>query len=311
MGGQEYQLSTSTMLEGHQVLGFGFFVIGLWHLFNHIKLHALCSMSYTSTLWFPTTKSRYLELKFIITSSTIFIALELFISPARHQPFNPDGSIPSDHLHNFEHSSMAMSFLVYATFALVLDKICSKAQYELTHFLGAIAFAQQFLLIHLHSRDHMGLEGQYHYFLQLLILVSLSTTLMGIGYPNSFLVSFVRSFSIMFQGLWLMVMGFLLWTPGFQAKGCVTHLREYMVTCNDDDALHRAKSLVNILFSWLLILVTIFVMSFYLVLVTRYGIEKVEYASLVKEQHHLENGLTIDVESQNHKHANNVADLST
>ncbi|KAK7390829.1 hypothetical protein VNO78_18943 [Psophocarpus tetragonolobus] len=274
------------MLEGHQLLGFGFFVIGLWHFFNHIKLHALSAKSYTSTLWFPTTISRYLELHFIMASCTIFIAMELFIAPIHHQPLDPDGTIPTTHLHNFEHSSMAMAFLVYAIFAIVLDRKCTKAQRELTHLLGAIAFTQQFLLIHLHSRDHMGPEGQYHFLLQLLIIVSLTTTLMGIGLPKSFLVCFVRSVSIIFQGTWLMIMGFLLWTPGFQAKGCFMHLEdseEYVVRCSDDESLHRAISLVNIQFSFLLIGVTIFAMSFYLILVRRYG-EKVEYVSLIKEQ---------------------------
>ncbi|KAK7343368.1 hypothetical protein VNO77_12044 [Canavalia gladiata] len=293
------------MLEGHQLLGFGFFMVGLWHLFNHVKLHALCSKSYTSTLWFPTAISRYLELHFIIVSCTIFIAMELFIAPVHHQPFDPDGTIPTSHLHNFEHSSMGLAFLVYATFAIILDRKCSKAQHGLTHFLGAVAFTQQFLLIHLHSRDHMGPEGQYHLLLQLLVLISLATTLMGIGFPKSFLVSFVRSVSIIFQGVWLMIMGFLLWTPGFQAKGCFMHLEEsdeYVVKCSDDEALHRAVSLVNIQFSWLLIGITIFVMSFYLTLVRRHG-AKVEYVSLRKEEQYYreEDGSNNDVESQSQK----------
>nr|KYP56217.1 hypothetical protein KK1_002454 [Cajanus cajan] len=236
-----------------------------------------------------------------MASCTMFIALELFISPLHHQPFDPDGTIPSNHLHNFEHSSMAMSFLVYAIFALVLDKKCSKAQHELTHFLGAVAFAQQFLLIRFHTRDHVGPESQYHFFLQLLILVSLATTLMGIGFPKSFLVKFVRSVSIIFQGVWLMMTGFLLWTPGFQAKGCVTHLKEYLVTCKDDEALHRATTLVNIQFSWMLIGVTLFALSFYLVMVGRYG-EKVEYVSLRMEEYcRGEDGSNFDVESQSPK----------
>ncbi|XP_014522773.1 uncharacterized protein LOC106779215 [Vigna radiata var. radiata] len=275
------------MLEGHQVFGLGFLVVGLWHLFNNVKLHALCSKSFTSTLWFPTTKSRYLELYFIMASSTTFVSLELFISPARHQPFDPDGTIPTNHLHNFEHSSMAMSFLVYAFFALVLDAKCSKSQHELTHLLGALAFAQEYILIHFHSKNHIGPENQYHYFLQILILVSIITTLMGIGYPKSFLVSFVRSVNIVFLGVWLIVTGILLYIPGFQSKGCVTHLKEYMVTCSDDKARHRAVALVNIQFSWLLIGITIFAMSFYLVLIRIYG-ENVEYVSLSKEEYYLE-----------------------
>ena len=298
-------------MEGHELLGFGFFVVGLWHLFNHIKLHALCSKSYKSTIWFPTTKCRYLELYFIMASCTIFIAMELFISPDHHQPFDPDGSIPSYHLHNFEHSLMASAFLVYATFAMVLDRKGTKAQHDLTHFLAAIAFIQQFLLIHLHSRDHMGPEGQYHYLLQLLIVISLATTLMGIGYPKSFMVSFVRSVSIIFQGVWLMVMGFMLWTPGYQAKGCFLHLQDgdgqYVVRCSDDKALHRAISLVNIQFSWLLILVTVFAMSFYFIL-TRSYVEKVQYVPLTKEEHYPEEDgsnndveCNVDVESQSQK----------
>ncbi|XP_061363956.1 uncharacterized protein LOC133307463 [Gastrolobium bilobum] len=289
-------------MEGHQLLGFGFFIVGLWHLFNNIKLHVLCFKSYTSTLWFPIRKFRYLELHFIMASCIIFITMELFIAQAHHQPLDPDGTIPSTHLHNFEHSLMALAFLVYATFAMVLDIKGTKAQHDLTQLLGAIAFAQQLLLIHLHSTDHMGLEGQYHFLLQILVLISLVTTLMGIGFPKSFLVSFVRSISITFQGGWLMITGFMLWTPEFVAKGCFLHLEgdKYVIRCNDDEALHRAISLVNIQFSLLLIGVTIFAMSFYLIMATSYG-EKVEYVSLRKEEHCREDSSNNDVESQSQR----------
>ncbi|GAU18001.1 hypothetical protein TSUD_51110 [Trifolium subterraneum] len=234
---------------------------------------------------------------------TIFIAMELFIAPLHHQPFDPhDGTIPSNHLHNFEHSSMASSFLIYATFSVVLDRFSTSTiiQNELSHLLAAIAFAQQFLLIHLHSRDHMGIEGQYHYLLQILISICFVTTIMGIGFPMSFLVCFVRSVCIIFQGLWLMFMGFMLFTPGYEPKGCFTKLEgdQYMVRCSDDKALHRAISLVNLQFSWFLIGVPVFAVSFYLSMARRYG-EKVEYVSLMKEEHYREDGLkSFDVESQ-------------
>lgn len=270
----------TTMINGHIVLGFGFVVIGLWHLFNHIKLHALSPKSYTScpTFWFPTPKFKYLELVFIMASSSIFIALELFISPTHHQPFDPDGSIPSSHLHNLEHSSMSLAFFVYALFALVLDVTASKAQKELTQLLAAMAFTQELLLIHFHSSDHMGPEGRYHLLAQFLVLASVASTLVGIGFPNSFLVSFSRSFSILFQGVWLMVMGFMLWTPGLIPKGCFMNREEghYVVRCNDEEALKRAISLVNIEFSWYFIGVTVFALSFYLLLLKRYG-EMVKY----------------------------------
>ena len=86
-------------LVGHVLPGLGFFLFGLWHLFNNIKLHAQNPHSYTSQPWFPTSKIRYLELFLIMIGSSISISMELFIGPARHHPFDVDGTIPSYHLH--------------------------------------------------------------------------------------------------------------------------------------------------------------------------------------------------------------------
>lgn len=283
-------------LIGHVVPGFGFLLIGLWHLFNHIKLHLHHPNSYTAPTWFPTSKFKYSELLLIMLGSSASVAMELFISPEKHQPFDDDGTIPSTHLHNFEHALISMTFLVYAAFAIILDKLAPRAQHGLTQLLGAIAFGQQLLLFHLHSTDHMGPEGQYHLLLQLLVLVSLTTTLMGIGFPKSFVVSFVRSLSIFSQGLWFMVMGVMLWTPGLIPKGCFLNDEEghQVVRCQTDEAHHRAISLVNIQFSWFLIGITVFGVAFYLVLVKIYG-EKVEYFSLGSDRDEEEGD---DVESQ-------------
>ncbi|KAF2314512.1 hypothetical protein GH714_027171 [Hevea brasiliensis] len=120
-----------------------------------------------------------------MAGSSISISMELFIGPRRHQPLDPDGTIPSNHLKNFEHSSISMLFLVYASFAIILDRFKPKAQLGLTQLLGAVAFGQQLFLFHLHSTDHKGLEGQYHLLLQFIIVVSVTTTLMGIGLPRS------------------------------------------------------------------------------------------------------------------------------
>lgn len=274
-------------LVGHVAPGFGFFLIGLWHLFNHIKLHFLHQNSYTSLPWFPASKFKYSELLLIMGGSCLSIAMELFFGPSRHQPFDPDFTIPSNHLHNFEHASISMTFFVYAAFAILLDRIGPKRiphphQYNLTQWLAAVAFGQQLLLFHLHSADHMGMEGQYHLLLQLLILVTLTTTLMGIGFPKSFLISFVRSLGILSQGAWLMVMGFMIWTPQLVPKGCFLHLEEghQVVGCTRDQSLHRAKALVNLLFSWFVIGMNVFAVSFYLFLGKMYGELSVEYNSL-------------------------------
>jgi len=271
-------------LVGHVAPGFGFFVIGLWHLLNHIKLHAQNPNSYISKPWFPASKLKYLELFLIMGGCTMSIAMELFIGPERHQPFDPDLTIPSNHLHNFEHSTISLTFFLYAAFAIVFDKIApQKTQYSLTQLLGAAAFGQQLLVFHLHSADHMGVEGEYHLLLQLLVSISLLTTLMGIAYRESFLISFVRSISILSQGVWFMVMGFMLWTPEFIPKGCFMNLEEghKVVRCHNDEALDRAKSLVNMEFSWYMILVIVSSMFLYLYMIKIYG-EKIEYQALSK-----------------------------
>lgn len=233
-----------------------------------------------------------------MVGSSISISAELFIGPAKHHPFDVDGTIPSNHLRNFEHSSISMSFFVYAASAVLLDRIGPKAQCGLTQLIGAIAFGQELLLFHLHSTDHKGLEGQYHLLLELLAVVSLTTTLMGIGLPGSFLVSFVRSLSIFFQGVWFIVMGYMLWTPELIPKGCLLHSDDghQIVTCASEEALHRAKSLVNVQFSWLIVGITIFAVSLYLGLVEIYG-KGVKYSSLTKDFEELQEESNIEIES--------------
>lgn len=149
-------------LIGHVLPGIVFLTLGLCHLFNNIKLYSLYPNSFKSSLWFLTSKLRYLELFFIVAGSSISISIDLFIGPAKHQPLDPDGTIPSNHLINFEHSSVSTFLLVYASFAIILDRLKPKTQLGITQLLGAVAFANQFFLFYLHSTDHKGLEGQYH-----------------------------------------------------------------------------------------------------------------------------------------------------
>ncbi|XP_038726354.1 transmembrane protein 45A-like [Tripterygium wilfordii] len=279
-------------LVGHVLPGLAFFLHALWHLFNQIKLHSLNPNTYISSPWFPTSKIRYMELFYIMIGTSISISMELFIGPAKHHPLDTDGTIPSNHLRNFEHALISMTFFTYATFAIILDRIRSISpkladqQHGLTQLIGVIGLAQEFILFHLHSADHMGLEGQYHWLLQLVIFVSLSTTIVGIGLPKSFLVGFVRSFSILFQGVWFVVMGYMLYTPQFIPKGCSINDDDghKEVICHTEEALYRAKSLVNIEFSWYLVLVTILCMLFYLILIRVYGKMDVQYSSLMKEE---------------------------
>ncbi|KAL0791943.1 hypothetical protein Bca101_008189 [Brassica carinata] len=246
-------------LVGHVLPGLAFLALGLWHLFNNIKLFCLRPNTFYSSIWFPVSKIRYLELYFIMFSSSASISMELFVGPRKHQPFDSDGTIPSNHLHNFEHSFISMSFLVYAVLALVLDRARPRAAASegLTILAAAVGFSQELLLFHFHSTDHVGFEGQYHLILQLIIFVSLLTTLMGrcclaqelFGKPcEIFKYSFSRN--------------------GHQ-----------LVNCSTQEALHRAKALVNLEFSCLFVINTICVVTLYLIMDRNYG-GNIEYSSL-------------------------------
>lgn len=72
-----------------------------------------------------------------------------------------------------------------------------------------------------------------------------------------------------------MVMGFALWTPHLISKGCFMHEEEghKVVRCDGKESLHRAKALVNIQFSWLLILLGVFATSFYVFIMKAYDVE--------------------------------------
>lgn len=279
-------------LVGHVAPGFGFLLIGVWHFFNHIRLFSVRPKSYVAPPWFPSPFVRHLELILIILGSLGSISMELVIGPEKHQPFDDDGTIPSDHLHNFEHASISLTFLIYAAFTIYFDRIKMKKRDAMSQFLGAIAFAQQLLIFHLHSADHMGVEGQYHWLLQTVIAVSLATTLLSIPYPRSIMVSFVRSVSIAFQGIWFIVMGIMLWTPSLISKGCFLNIEEghQVVRCHTTEALDRAKSLVNIQFSWYLTGTVVLAILGYVYL-TKLYVEEPDYLPLVRKTEEEEDDL--------------------
>uniref|UniRef100_A0A0E0QS28 Uncharacterized protein n=1 Tax=Oryza rufipogon TaxID=4529 RepID=A0A0E0QS28_ORYRU len=270
-------------MVGHVAPGAGFILIGMWQLFNHIRLFALRPSSYAAPVWFPVRGVRHLELILVIVGAAISILMELVIGPARHQPFDDDGTIPSNHLHNFEHASISLALLVYAAVTIHMDRARAPMRDAVSQLVAAAAFAQQLLIFHLHSADHMGVEGQFHWLLQTVIAVTLATTVLGIPCPRSFAVSLVRSASLVFQGVWFVVMGVMLWTPALIPKGCFLNLEEghEVVRCRTDEALHRAKSLVNLQFSWYLTATVVFVVVFYLHLTKLYP-EEPRYLPLVK-----------------------------
>jgi hypothetical protein len=279
-------------LVGHVAPGVGSIVVGLWHLYSHIRLFLLRPGSYVAPVWFPVRGARHLELILVIAGAVASILMELVIGPARHQPFDDDGTVPSDHLHNFEHASISLALLVYAASAILLDRARPRAPCRardtVSQLAAAAAFAQELMLFHLHSADHVGVEGQYHLLLQGVVAVTLATTVLGVAAPRSFAVSLVRSASLVLQGVWFVAMGVMLWTPALLPKGCVlSHENGHDVArCRDEGgALARAKALVNLQFSWYLSATVVLVVALYLRMCSLYK-EEPRYVPLVRGNDH-------------------------
>ncbi|TVU09745.1 hypothetical protein EJB05_43239, partial [Eragrostis curvula] len=249
-------------LVGHVAPGMFFLLIGLWQLFSHIRLFLLRPSSYSAPVWFPVPGVRHLELIMIIIGSVISILMELVIVQAKHQPFDDDGAIPSVHLHNFEHASISLAWLVFAAVAIQMDRVRAPMRNAVSQLVAAAASTACFKSSS-PSRS--------------------SPTLLLVHNPRSIVSSLVRSASLVFQGVWFVVMGVMMWTPSLVPKGCFLNVEDGLevVRCRTNEALDRAKSLVNLQFSWYLTGTVLFVVVFYLQLVKLYS-EELRYVPLVK-----------------------------
>lgn len=285
---------------GHILPGLGFLLIGLWHVVN--ILHCVATnprAKFESRTWYPafsscnsskagrragwrriTSRLRHLELYLIAMGAALSISWELFIGPARHQPLDDDWSIPPTHLNNFEHASISLFFLIYALAALVADATSDSAPDPDPastpgglrgglHALAALVLAQELLLFHFHSADHMGLEGHYHWLLQLVVAAGAGALALEVKLRDMAVLSLARALSVAFQGLWFINMALVLWVPAFTPKGCAMAVhpewghRAPSVSCVDDGATFRAKALANLQFTWLLAAAVLFTLLLY------------------------------------------------
>ncbi|KAJ1289878.1 hypothetical protein BS78_02G198600 [Paspalum vaginatum] len=247
-------------LVGHLAPGTVLLLGGLWQLFGHIRLFLLRPSSYVAPVWFPARGVRHLELIWLAISALIDILAELFIIPEKHRPFDADGTIPSANLHHFEHTTISLAALVFR-----------RRHHRHGQGQGHQAAA--------HARRGVAAGGR----VVIIVAVTLATTLLLIAYPRSVMASLVRSASLVFQGIWFIATGVMLWTPAFIPKGCFLNSEEgrQVVQCRTGEALHRAKSLVNLQFSWYLTGILLFVVVLYLQMAKLYPEQR--YVPVVKE----------------------------
>ncbi|KAF5727230.1 transmembrane protein 45A [Tripterygium wilfordii] len=241
---------------GHIVPGLALTFLGLWHAVNIIRTYCRrTSDKFTVKFWYPLcgplSKLKHMELTLILSFSMLAIVMQVLDFPSLRFAFKLD---------NFEHVSMFLHLVIFAGFTLLTELTHSSDILSgVTGILAASVFGQELFLLHFHSADHVGLEGHYHWLLQLIVFVSLLAAVAATTFPNSFPAALILSISVIFQGSWFMNMGFMLWVPEFVPKGCYMQMAktstDHMlgaVTCGSHGADLRAKSLVNLQFSWIL-----------------------------------------------------------
>ncbi|KAJ0010385.1 hypothetical protein Pint_34533 [Pistacia integerrima] len=260
---------------GHLVPGLALTVLGLWHTINTIRAYCLKgSNNFKARFWFPfngpSSKLKHLELIFILCFSLLAIFMQVLDFPFLHLAFKLD---------NFEHATMFLHLAIFAGFTLCADITHSSDILSgVPGMLVASVFGQELFLIHFHSANHVGLEGHYHWLLQLIVFISFVAAISATSFPNNFLAALVVSISVVFQGCWFVNMGFNLWSPEFVPQGCSMQLAEEVssnmhgaVICASHEADFRARGLANLQFSWVLSGILVFTGSVCLMLARKYA----------------------------------------
>ncbi|KAK7264355.1 hypothetical protein RJT34_31962 [Clitoria ternatea] len=245
-----------SLFVAHTVQGSALVLLGIWHIINTIRSYLVKGpANFTVRFWYqvniPQCGLKHLELVSILTFSILAILMQVLDFPHFHYAFKLD---------NFEHATMFIHLALFAGFSLSIELTGSLDLFS--GFVGILAssvFSQELFLLHFHSTDHVGLEGHYHWLLQVIVLVSLVSVLAATFFPNSFNAALVLSISIIFQGFWFINMGFMLYIPDFVPEGCVMNLAKARgnqipgaVTCGSKEAEFRARGLANLQFSWIL-----------------------------------------------------------
>lgn len=245
----------------HLVAGLALTLLGLWHTFNNIRAYCCLkdgSTKFAARFWHPfdgsLSRFKHLEPVLIFSFSLLGIFNQIFDLPFLRYPFELDG---------LEHATIFLHLAIFAGFTLCAELTqSSEILSPVPGILVASVLGQELFLLHYHSADHVGLEGHYHWLLQLIVFVSLLAALAAAFLPTSFSSVLLLSISLVFQGCWFINMGFMLWTPRFVPLGCAMQLPENSllgaVTCSSQEADLRARALANLQFSWILSGVLIF-----------------------------------------------------
>ncbi|EYU42647.1 hypothetical protein ABFS82_14G111200 [Erythranthe guttata] len=242
---------------GHLVPGLALVFLGLWHTINTIRSYFLKgSNKFVLKFWYP------LKTPFcILANLDLILVLSFSLFAILIQIFDIQNLRFSFKLDSIEHATIFLQLLIFSSFSLFTELTrLTESMSCVSGILAASVFGQELFLLHYHSTDHVGLEGHYHWLMQLIVCVSFLAALYAAASPTSFPPALILSLSVVFQGCWFINMGFVLWVPDFAPRGCDS-LRGEAVVCGTHEADVRARALANLQFCWIFSSILIFVAS--------------------------------------------------
>lgn len=251
---------------GHLVPGLALAFLGLWHVTNTLRVYfQRGSDKFMLRFWypvrFPLWKLEHLELILNLSFSLFAILIQILDIQHFHFFFELD---------NVEHATIFFQLAIFTSFTLFSEFAhLSENMLGVSCVLVVSIFGQELFLLHYHSTDHVGLEGHYHWLMQLIVCVSFLAALYATASPSSFPAALILSVSVVFQGCWFINMGFMLWLPDFVPRGCTTQpmnsssnsIMHGAVVCETHEADSRARALANLQFCWILSSILIFMAS--------------------------------------------------
>ncbi|GER49863.1 hypothetical protein STAS_27130 [Striga asiatica] len=164
---------------GHLLPGLALTFLGLWHTINTTKAFFLngphkFTIRFSYKLKSPLLKLHHLEPILILSFSVFAILAQIIDSKSLRFAVELD---------SIEHATIFLQLIVFTIFTLFTESTqLSESMLEVSGLLVASVFGQELFLLHYHSTDHIGLEGHYHWLMQI-IDAGLRTWVLFFGFP--------------------------------------------------------------------------------------------------------------------------------
>ncbi|KAK9832242.1 hypothetical protein WJX74_003973 [Apatococcus lobatus] len=206
--------------KGHFWPGLVFVIWGLWITYNSFQRYfqsRRTAETYTSRSWYRLSVWNGFEpwLKFLGPFAGVWI--ELFGDHSEYQSLIcPNGTFVSDHVHNWQHSSSYIGFIL-SGFVDVVGSYIELPPGTEQFFNGLAFFSEGFLMV-MHGKHEM-FDGLVHQLLGWTMLLGALAVWLEYPLRHNILASAFRGFAVILQGVWLCEIGQMMfagskaWNP--------------------------------------------------------------------------------------------------